>query len=252
MATLPSSSPMYFLPRNVAPTEWRRRHGGRPRGASSIADRGRSGAKPGQGLGRDLGDQGGGLGAGPGPAERSVRLTISRPGGGDSEQRRSAPPDDAQHGTAPAGQGQDATGNLPVERRRIEVALAGDHQIGGSDEARADRPARPPGRSRARGGHRGRPARPPSPRPLRPRAGVDVDAEVPPVAVGQGPRRSVNRAICSGVAPFWGPKTRAASRKGVVTSQATTSSIPASASGEPTAWHGAPTAVGGGRTAAAR
>ena len=64
---------------------------------------------------------------------RAVRLTTSRPAGGATSSDRSAPP--AMHRTgsgvpARPGQREHAPGHLAVERGRVEVALAGDDQVG--------------------------------------------------------------------------------------------------------------------------
>ena len=80
----------------------------------------------------------------------------------------------------------------------------------------------------------------------------DVDARLAAVARGHRRRGAGRaRATCAAVAPFCGPKTAAASPKRVVTSQATTSSIPPQCGGRTDGLVGAQAAVGRGGPAAA-
>ena len=120
------------------------------------------------------------------PPNRAVKLMISRPGGGDRAAPCRLPPTMHSTGQRPGGQGEYAARDLALERRRIEVALAGDHQVG-------------PGEALGQPGHAGHQVEaghdagaegdePPGQPPGGPRAGngVDVHPEVPPVTVGQG------------------------------------------------------------------
>ena len=184
------------------------------------------------------------------------------PGGGAARTEGSAPPTTQRTGSGPApgpGQVEDAAGDLAFEAGRVEVAFAGDDEVGVFEAGgQADDPGHEV-EARFEAGAEDGQAAAETARGAGARDGGDVDADLGAVA----PRRSLRRralrsATCSGVAPFCGPKIVAASRKGVVTSQATTSSTPPGRgrAGRRVArqrdrGEGAPAPVGRGRAAAA-
>ena len=162
-----------------------------------------------------------GFAPGPVGAEAVGQADDLQAGRGGLQERLVGVADDTQHRTTPGDERQHAARNLALEGRGVQMALARDDQVG----------RREAGRQPGHGGHQvetGHEARPqggeapgqPAGGP-RARDGVDVDAEVPPVAVGQGAEAVGQHTTCSGDAPFCGPKTAAASTKRVVTSQAT-------------------------------
>ena len=121
------------------------------------------------------------------------------------------------------GEGADPADDLAVEALGVEVALAGDDDVGGARSARRGRRARRRGRSRGRS-RAPTASNPPASPPAAPRA-VDVRGRRHRTRRGSA-RRVARRRACSsrtwaGVAPFCGANTLAASTNRVRTSQAT-------------------------------
>ena len=213
-ATLPSSSPMVMPPcvRRVV-RAGSRREGNRPAGARWPALRPRSVAdRPGQGQNRASASAvTSPMSATVSPRERSrpkraVRLTTSRPGGGEASSERSDGAGDAEDGQRPTrpppAQLEHAAGHLAPEGGRVEVALTGDGQVGPLEAAgQADQTGHEVEARLDAGPERQQPPGQPAGR-ARPGHGGHVDAGQFPVA-----RRHLGRGAPSAgpPAPRWPP-----------------------------------------------
>ncbi len=230
---------------------------------SSVADRGtlrgktgRSGAKPGQSLAGDFGRSARRSRPGPGPPEALGQADDLEPAGGAASERPVGAADDAQdRQRAPSARARARSstppGTLPWKEGGSRWPSPVTTRSARSDAAGQPDHARHQVEARLDPGAQGQPGRRPGPRRPRRRARCHIDADLAPVAVRHRGEARASVSTCAAVAPFWGPKIRAASRKGVVTSQATTSSTPPRASGRAHRLEGPPAAVGGGGAAAA-
>ncbi len=207
-----------------------------PCGASSIADASFR-AKPVQGGSRHLLDQGGRLRPGPSAPEPLGQADDLHPRGRRPSSAGSAPPQTQSTGHRPPTRDNTPPGTLPWNeggsRCPSPVTTTSAAAIRESSSISPTSRSNP-GTSRAP-----RTASPPASPPAAPAPGngVDIDPEVAPVLVGQGPSRSDSRTICSARGALLGAEDpgRLAEWRRDITGHGQIRSQP-TRSAEPTAW----------------